>query len=84
MRFVADSTVERDIRANSTLSGGPSCTLRGAWENLSELAADRVEHPPHQPLPHVPNDLALRVRQVVETGERAVGFLSGELHSEPV
>jgi hypothetical protein len=79
-----DSTGERDIIAETTLSGSPSCTIRGACQNLSELAADRIEHPPDQSLPHLPNDLALGVRQVVETSERAVGFLSGELHSESV
>jgi hypothetical protein len=81
---IALALAERDLRANSTLSGSPSCTLRGDWQSRSELAAHRVEHPPHQSLPHVPNDLALPVGQVIETGERAVGFLSGELHSKPV
>jgi len=79
-----EGQLERDIRADSTLSGSPSCPIRGAWQNLPELAADRIEHPPDQPLPHVPHDPALSVGQVVETSERAVGFFSGELHSESV
>jgi hypothetical protein len=55
----------------STLSGGPSCTRRVCRQNVSESAADWIEHPPNQPLRHVPNDLALHVRQVVESSERA-------------
>ena len=46
--------------------------------------AGRIEHPPDQPLRHAPNDLALHVRQAVESSKRSVGFLACELCSKPV
>ena len=50
----------------------------------SQVPADRVQHAPHQPIGHLPHDLALTIGKAIELGQRPGRFLLRQLHAQSV